>query len=411
MRLTRSSSQSSSSETDSPVHKERPPYKDVQQEEKVTEVQDQPAPVSGKSFFATLHWEGQGSGGQNSDAPTTQPKSLFDVETEQGLLDDASDDDEDFAVLSHDRNKDEQKQKQVNGMSSMQADLLNIHSSPSHVERDVDLLNINEPSNVDLLGGSDAGGAAFETFSNASTVNKSDTFDPFQNLGASGAPSTQTTNHSQSTADTFDPFQNLGSTASSQAQVPDSNTFDPFQNFKSSSGSTKEEHKPKASAAQKGGLGAFDPFGNTDTSSSNTFDPFSQIQSEPTTKHKKKDEFLAFMESKSDTSNDDEPNLMGNWATPTINLPGGTAQQKSATNLTKSSSASNFQQQYPGANIPRNNSGTFSNAGLGAQYQKAGGHEAGFGSTGNIAPQQKADPFADLGKITVKLSFFVCFLF
>ncbi|XP_060080705.1 cyclin-G-associated kinase-like [Ylistrum balloti] len=402
MRLTRSSSQSSSSETDSPVHMQKTPERQVKQEDKSAEVKEKPVAMSGKNFFASLNWQGDTSQqGLENDA---KPKSLFEMESEQNLLDGESDEDEDFASLSHGRKSHDknvgapnQPRTQQNG-NVVHADLLNINSSPARVERDIDLLNINEPSNLDLLVGSDTEGSSFEPFNNAGTVDNSDTFDPFQNLGSSQPP--QSNNQTKGKAETFDPFADLSSRAPSQSQNQTANTFDPFQNFASSQ-SKKEESKPQSSTNQNGGFDAFDILGKTDSSSSNTFDPFSQVQSEPATKHKEKDEFLEFMESKVDNTKDDEPNLMGNWSTPIINIPGGTASNSSA-NLTKSNSASNFQQQFPGSNIPRNNSGTFmggqSAMGGGGQTAMGGGRPSpSFGSTGNLGPQQKADPFADFG--------------
>ncbi|OWF38973.1 cyclin-G-associated kinase-like [Mizuhopecten yessoensis] len=402
MRLTRSSSQSSSSETDSPVHMPHTPDRQAKQQDQPTEVQEKPVELSGKNFFASLHW--QGETGEQGPQDDSKPKNLFDMESEQNLLDGDSEDDDDFASLSYHRKSQDknidgpsEQGSQQNG-KTVHADLLNINSSPAHVQRDIDLLNINEPSNLDLLGGSDSKGSSFEPFSNASTVDSSDTFDLFQNLGSS-KPS-QSNNQAKDTKDTFDPFQNLSSTAPSQSQSQSNNIFDPFEKLASSQ-SEKEESKSQPSTNQNGGFGAFDLLGNTDSSSSNTFDPFSQVQSEPATKHKEKDEFLDFMESKTDATNDDEPNLMGNWSTPIINIPGAGASNSTA-NLTKSNSASNFQQQYQGTNIPRNNSGTFkggqSAMGGGGMSAMGGGKPTpGFGSTGNLGQQQKADPFADFG--------------
>ncbi|XP_033737547.1 cyclin-G-associated kinase-like [Pecten maximus] len=404
MRLTRSSSQSSSSETDSPVHVSRTQDRQPVQEDKLTEAKEKPAPMSGKNFFASLNWQGDSS--EQAPENDAKPKSLFDMESEQNLLDGESEDDDDFASLSHDRKSHERnigtpdRQKPQQNGNTVHADLLNINSSPAHVERDIDLLNINDPSNLDLLAGSDTEGSSFEHFNKAGTVDTSDTFDPFQNLGSSQPP--ENSSKAEGTTDTFDPFADLSSTTSSQNQS--GNTFDPFKQFTSSQ-SKKEESKPQSSTNQNGGFAEFDLLGNTDTgSSSNTFDPFSQVQSESTTKHKEKDEFLEFMESKTDSGNDDEPNLMGNWSTPIINIPGGTT-SNSSVNLTKSNSASNFQQQYTGTNIPRNNSGTFmgGQSAMGGMGQSAmGGGRPGSGSTGNLGPQQKADPFADFGSFGSK---------
>lgn len=390
MRLTRSSSQSSSSETDSPVHVPRTQDRQTKQEDKPTEVKEKPAPISGKNFFASLNWQGDANEqGAESDS---KPKSIFEMESEQNLLDGESDDDDDFASLSHDRKSHnrnmgtpERQKPQQNG-NTVHADLLNINSSPAHVEREIDLLNINDPSNVDLLSGSDT--------NNTGKADTGGTFDPFQNLGSSQPQQNNT--KAKDTSGTFDPFAELSSSTPSQKQT--SNTFDPFQDFASTN---KEESKPQSSTNQNGAFTAFDLLGNTESSSSsNTFDPFSQVQSEPATKHKEKDEFLEFMESKTDSGTDDEPNLMGNWSTPIINIPGGSS---SSVNLTKSNSASNFQQQFPGGNIPRNNSGTFMGGqpamgGMGSMGQTAmGGAKPASGSTGNLGPQQKADPFADFG--------------
>lgn len=410
-----------SSPADSPVKRPCDPKKQQQPSQASKNGgQETDGKIQG-SFFDSLSWAKEDD--EEKEARDQEPTEL-----KVGLMDDQSDDEDDFADFSQLKNNGSAapqgyglmsddavlpaSQKQQNGKpknaagqgddffasqfdehdknSSSQpevVDLLNMNftTNPTQtVNEGVDLLNIGgDPSNVDLLSGhslgkpsapaSNAGASGPEPDLLGMSGNDvgGDSFDPFQQFSASrtSAPSQQASSVSSLSSSTQPDLR-----ASNQT-TQNNDTFDPFQNFGSanqtSSSSTVKVTPPqqKSSSAAAGGGGGLD------------------------------DDFFSFMEGSSSSTSKDkgnpEPDLMTGWNA--SNLQAFTSNQSpshSATNNLKpatggihksasTGSAMNFQAAMGGRNSPSMSSG------MGM---------AGSGGMGNIGAVPKADPFADFGK-------------
>ena len=324
------------------------------------------------NFFDTLDWSSARTDTANSSVPETVEVKQQPKEDEFSLLDDQSDNDNDFATLRSGRNQQEQIQTDVlfdigteghetntpdllnNGTSNQQqveeVDFFNMGGSGTDPVIDkVDLLDINDqppPSNIDLLSG---------------TMN-------------------------------VQPDRDLFTKSGTKPQTND--TFDPFQAF--TSDSKAADAPPVKVTAPANDFGGFDPFGSSG-GNVNEFDSFSSNTGQQT------------------TSNSNEPgDLMGGWDS---FMPAGGSGQSSP-NISRNSSASNLlgsgsYQPMGGGNIPRNNSGTFQGMGgniprsSSGTYQPMGGMGQRVGSTGAGMASVKSDPFADLGMCST--TFFLFF--
>ena len=326
-----------------------------------------------------------------------------------GLLDsDSDEDEEDFAKLRTAREIQPNIPQTSNNSSDV--DLLNMgggqpeETNSNNVNSDIGLLNLNDDSNVDLLGGTTNAQTNSDTIPvNSNSAKTSDTFDLFADFDAAPPP-TQDSTTSQSSG-TFDPFADFNSKSSK----PPSNSFLPFGEK-----SSNQPQQPQQST--------FDPFNDLGSAGGNvpqtkkTFDPFAD--SAPT--GDTEDDFIKMMEGSEpvkSSSRDSEPNLMGDWGAPSINLQATSniPRNNSNSNLPRSGSASNF----AGGNIPRNNSGNFmggmQSQGMGGMQSQGGfgsannlggpqpmnPQQGGFGSANNVSAQQsqKMDPFADFGRL------------
>ncbi|KAK3091567.1 hypothetical protein FSP39_020845 [Pinctada imbricata] len=435
-RLTRSSSLSSN-ETDSPKHMPKTPEKQVpmtdQQsdmaKDKISEYTNsrQPRNVisSAKDFLSGLDWNNEAKQESEQDA---QRRTYMDSEQGAGLLEES--DDDDFAALSEQRVRSESYNSLDNGpknvsktnifgepisngtnaKQSEDADLLNMGGSVSartseNINDGVDLLNINEPSQFDVLTGksSDVPESGFNT-------NSENTFDPFANFGGSSTSSKPASQPKQNNSEFgFDPFGSSSDTSSKQQ------TFDPF----ASSNGQNNDASGLLGSSESSSKDMFDPFSGSGSSSNtqkDTFDPFAQFSnsntgSKPTVKEPEKEsndfnEFDPFSQNATKSkSQEDEINLLGAWnssnianSIPNPNIP----RNNSGSNLRQSHSASNLNPSM-GMGMPRNSSMTF---GLGQQQGSQGASRSGNNSPitahkpqteSGPGQQQKFDPFAEFG--------------
>lgn len=309
------------------------------------------------NFFETLDW----------DRPATeQTKEVkMPTEDESNLLENTSDDEDDFASLrmggvnGKSDNGNVQSNEQNNDFKPFEANFQDVPGTKSEPEvdffnntdnlaSDVDLMHIEKtPSNVDILSGTaDSSSADFDIMG--------------------------------------------GNT--------NSDTFDLFQAF--SSNTKSQEPPPVTVTAPKNEFHAFDPFGGSNGmtgSEDNGMGKSSSFSTNPAA---------------ASSSGD----LMGDWnsfvstnSSPNISRNNSSSNLGAGGNIPYSGSGT-FQQmggaQMGGANIPRNNSGTFQGLQMGGNiprnnsgsFQTKGGMGQGSGPAGTGATGKPADPFAEFGK-------------
>ncbi|XP_012944616.1 cyclin-G-associated kinase [Aplysia californica] len=371
-------SRASSFDTESPQHAPSTPVKGQdsrQSEQQRAAEQKKPAANGMSSFFTTLEWQDDPSGTGVSEQ-NQQP-----TESQVGLLNDQSDDEDDFSSLSRTRTNgnddipagygvlagEPEERRPAAQSPAEEVDLLNMNTASTTAKTDagvretseqIDFLNIGgDPSNVDLLSGHTTSKPAQPMASPREPdllgMSGSDTFDPFQQLSAERAPS---------------PAKPDLMTSNTPAASND--TFDPFQNFASSS--------------------------NQPASSISTAQPSSKSGGNV------EDDFFAFMEDQSAGNKNEEPDLMTSWnATSIQNLSNQTfnaqagAGAQSANSLgvgpgmmhksASTGSAMNFQSMMG------------SQGGRSSPQMGMGGQ--GMGGGGGIGQVPRADPFADLGNL------------
>ena len=362
-RLSRSASQSSN---DSPQHEPKPPQSNSTNSIPANKppVQQPKQEVPTANFFETLDWAGdEGTSGESEQPPVKAPE-----ESSFSLLENTSDDEDDFAALrgpspatvgQKPRQEDNvdlfnvQSNEQTNqsagftanfGDSNTQpggdADFFNMNST-DQLSDGVDLMNVGMvSSNLDLLSGEGDADADFDMFGGDSgNKNSANTFDPFQSFGENKqkpAPPVTVTKPKN-----------------------DFNTFDPFDNFNGSNSNDTANlgnDKPQATDSGADLMGDWNSFVTNANSSPNL------------------------------SRNSSNSNLLGADV-------GGMS----------NSNSGSFQQMGGGANIPRNNSGSFQPMGgmsrdnSGTFQQPIGQTQQAFGPKGSAA--KPADLFAEFGKV------------
>ncbi|BFY99570.1 hypothetical protein BsWGS_02610 [Bradybaena similaris] len=371
-RLSRASSFDTDSIRDSPNTPNRQPNQGQQQQRKAEPQMSSANGNSGENdnFFSSLQW---------SDDTGERSQNAEPSESHLGLLNNDSDDDDNFANIRVDekfnevpagyeafsdvsKTKDDStfdlfssefRSQDVTNKSD-EVDLLRITSEqPYTVVDQMDLLNIGvDTSNFDLLSSHDS-----NQKSRASNSHNSPDL-----LGMSAAD------------DTFEPFQQFSAGPAVTPTKPDlmtsldpssDTTFDPFPNFSS------------------------------DSQASNTTFP-GQTSSSQTVKPTSTDDFLFFMEGTQSAGDDAESDLMTSWTATTIK---NVHQQTSAFTATSNLS--------PGFGSMHKSASTGSAMNFSSMLDSVGGRsspQAGMLSSGK-GQINKNDPFADLGNLGSKSSF------
>ncbi|KAH3730757.1 cyclin-G-associated kinase-like [Dreissena polymorpha] len=354
-RLNRSSSQSSN---DSPQHQPTKPQQ-KQTENQPVKVDNQSKPkaeVPTGNFFDTLDWSGQSTVTQASTDVTPQDTKAPTTEDAFSLLDNASDDDDNFASFGHQRVvgqpqkppvvdffNDNSSEQIENGFTTKKenhldnVDFFNMNNSDS-LANNIDLMHIEKnPSNVDLL----VGGADVQD-------------DDFFGISSS----------KKASDNSFDPFQAFNTPQ--PKDVPQVNVSDPKREFN-----------------------AFDPFSDSSSAKNDMNSGPGGIDGD------------LIGDWNTVISSNSSPNLSRNSSS--SNLQGG---QGSNSNLFAGSGnipqSASFQGGAMAGNIPRNNSGTFQGMQMGGNIPMSGSFPmmGGMGQTlgGKPAgPAKPADPFAGLG--------------
>ncbi|CAG5134697.1 unnamed protein product, partial [Candidula unifasciata] len=371
-RLSRASSFDTDSVRDSPSTPNRQPNQHQgQQQQKKDEPQIPSANGNAggnDNFFSSLQWSNDTAEGSHHAEPS---------ESHLGLLNNDSDEDDNFAHLRQDasvsevpagyeavadvsKRKDDSSADLFSSEFSSQdftnkddeVDLFNITSDKSYSDQ-VDLLNIGgDASNFDLLSRHDSSqkstGAREPDLLGMSAAD--DTFEPFQQFSA--GPAVTPTKPDLMTS--LDPSSG--------------NTFDPFQNFPS------------------------------DSQSGNTAFPAQTSSSQNAKPPSTDDDFLAFMEGTHSSGKDDEPDLMTNWTASSIK---NVRQQTSAFTATSNLS--------PGFGSMHKSASTGSAMNFSSMLDAQGGRSSpqsgllGMGS--GLGQMPKTDPFADLANLGNKSSF------
>lgn len=292
------------------------------------------------------------------------------------MLDDSNDEEDEFAMLSQGRviNTNGESQK-----PSDKTDFFGIHSDSEKQTDDVDLLNLG--SSKSGQGVSDLG----DQMDLLQMGNEPSNFDVLS--GTADIPSANVhVNVTNTSSDTFDPFQELTQRSSKDKPAAPSQTSD--------------------KTSDKNSDFMFDPFGNKQGASQgdNFFDMMDKDQSQSSNISGSK-------------SMNDDINLLGAWNSQSV-----LHQSSSTSSIPRENSSSSLS----GGGIPRNNSGTFSQGfGMGGGQENFGRSSpqttnilnanmgrsspqsnilnpkpAGFGpQTAGGASSQKADPFADFGRL------------
>ncbi|XP_060594466.1 cyclin-G-associated kinase-like [Ruditapes philippinarum] len=359
-RLARSSSVSSNeSPSHVPSETNKQPVNSTSDNKDNQSTQKPKQEVPTANFFETLDWDKQVS---------EQPKEVrMPTEDESNLLDNTSDDEDDFASLtqhrvsgvngksdignvqSSEQNKDFKPfeanfQDMPGNKSEPEVDFFNSNNGDS-LANDIDLMHIEKPaSNLDILSGT-AGSSSAD----------------FDLIGGN------------TKSDIFDPFQAFSSNTKSQDAPPvtvtaPNNEFHAFDPFGVSNGMTGSENNDAM------GIGKSSSFSSKPAAESGSGDLMGDWNS-----------FVSTNSSPNISRNNSSSNLGAGG-----NIPysgSGTFQQMGGASIPRNNSGT-FQGLQMGGNIPRANSGSFQTKGGIGQ----GSNLAGTGTSG-----KPADPFAEFG--------------
>ncbi|XP_045160118.2 cyclin-G-associated kinase-like [Mercenaria mercenaria] len=355
-------SDSRNTRNQSPVTVSQPPASQPKQE------------VPTANFFETLDWASNGAVSEASNGAVNEPAKEVKIPTEDefSLLQNTSDDEDDFAALT---------QQRVGGVNERKSPYPSDNGNVQSSEQNKDFKPFE---------------ANFQDQSGFKTEEDVDFFD--MNNGDSLANDVNLI-HIEKTPSNVDILSGTANSSSADIDMMDgstkSDTFDPFQAF--SSNTKSQEPPPVTVTAPKNEFHSFDPFGDSSgvKESQNDIlgmDKSSSFSSKP---------------GATDSSGD----LMGDW--------NSFVSTNSSPNISRNSSYSNLGTggnipysgsgtfQPMGGNIPRNNSGTFlGGMQMGGNIPRSGSgtfqSKSGMGQGANPAGSgtssgKPADPFAEFG--------------
>lgn len=289
---------------------------------------------------------------------------------ESNLLENTSDDDDDFAFLTQQRvgGVNDRKSPMPDDSGNLQSSEQNTDFKPfeanfqdqgsTKTEEDADFFNMNSadtlaapvdlmhieknPSNVDLLGGATNSGSAVDMLGG-----NNDSFDPFQAFSIdskSQEPPPVKVKAPKKEDNTFDPFGASNEMSSSH------------ENLLGLGSSNSQNSKPRAANSSGDLMGDWNTFVSTNSSPN--------------------------------LSRNSSHSNLGAGANIPYNSSGNLQPMGGSTSNIPSSNSGTFQGIQMGGNIPRNNSGTF---------QPMGGISFGTKPAGS-GTGKPADPFAEFGK-------------
>ncbi|KAK7100826.1 cyclin-G-associated kinase-like [Littorina saxatilis] len=361
---------------------------------KGTEAANQKGDGEGKgksSFFTMLDWSDDPQGGPEGQEETAPVQR---TEAQLGLLDEMSGDDDDFTALSRGRasskNDDSYAPTKTSAANFFSPDSDEQDQKPDAQKQEGDA-NFFDSDFGGSAPASNGGGGSGVDLLNINNINSNKNPQPdvvADQLGGLGLGGGGGTNAPPSFVDLLGGSSDFSSTAaaaakpSSKQPIPDlmggmaDDTFDPFQQFNTSS---------STSSGTTSSGGAFDPFQNMQTKP-----PKPQSSKKPA--NNSQDDFIAFMESKSDKK--DEEDLFGTWDASNIQHSGAAAR-----GVFRQQNSGSPGLQVPGMGMHKSASTgsamnmAFSAGGPGMSSSQSTSSSLGTGT----GPVPKADPFADLG--------------
>ncbi|KAL4236400.1 hypothetical protein ACF0H5_004785 [Mactra antiquata] len=373
-RLARSSSVNSN---DSPQHVPNDSNRPSNTDKRESQTPSQQKPkqeVPTANFFETLEWGGNNSSGTSNGIEKEVPPVSLLTEAESNLLDNTSDDEDDFASLTQQRGVGVGK------------------SQPSHSAGD-DLLNFQSGGNQENFEAN---------FQDPGKPKQEETVD-FFNMKHDNLDPNGDLMHMEKTPSNADLLSGAADFSSSDigfTSTQNDNLFDPFQDLKSG-GSKQNDPPPVKVTAPVNEFNAFDPFGDSTGLGANTNTTCGDSGNLGTTGSSGDlmGDWNSYVSSSSPniSRNNSYSNLGPGGNIPLSNS--GTFQQSmgSGGNIPRNNSGTFQQPIGGGGNIPRNNSGTFQGMQMGGNIPK--NNSGTFQPMGQTKPASSAkiDPFADFG--------------